>query len=201
MNSTNRGLNRLFVLIVGVILGALGAASAALMLVPQVRTGWESSAPLVRDTVDTAFAQSLIPGTDTSWIGVGVIAVLMTTIAVLVAFALKQGHGRTNRLIRDARTENGATVIESSIAEDLLEDLLGGRPELIAASVSTYDVRGTPTLNVSVTARRGVSPRDVARTVENGVLALDAVLGRSIPTFVQIGGGFRARANSATRLE
>jgi hypothetical protein len=200
MNSTNRGLNRLFIFIIGLLLLILAAAFAAIAFVASLRSGWDAEAPTVQDNVDGVFAASPLFGTGTSWIGVGVIAVMVLLIALLVVFIVKQGRGRTHRLIRDEQTEHGVTIIDAAVAEDVLKDALKDRPELVSASVSTYDVRGTPTLNVSVTARRGVSPKQIAHTVEAAVRALDSVLGHEVPVVLQIGGGFRARTTAPTRL-
>lgn len=200
MNSTNRGLNRFFILVVGLIVLILGLATVAVGLIPRVRTEWKDTAATVQKNVNGAFAASPMFNTGNSWIGVCVIALLVILIIVLLVFIAKQGHGRTNRLMRD-RTEHGVTVIDSTVAEQLLEDALTRRPELVSARVSTYDVKGTPTLDVAVTARRGVSPKEVASTVEQVVKTLDTVLGRQIPTLVQISGGFRARTRAATRLQ
>lgn len=200
MNNTNRGLNRLFIFVIGLILLILGLVAAAVSLVPIIRTGWEDTAPAVQDNVDGAYTASPMFATGNSWIGVGILALLAILVVLLLAFIFKQGHGHTSRLIRDERTENGVTVIDSRVAEDVLNDALTGRPELISSRVSTFDVKGTPTLNIAVTARRGVSPKEVAMTVEQVVHGLDAVIGKQIPAYVQISGGFRARTSSATRL-
>ncbi|WP_309615219.1 hypothetical protein [Salinibacterium sp.] len=201
MNSTNRGMNRTFIFIIGLLLMVVGVAVAALSLLPAFRSGWQATAPAIKRGVDDVYAASPMFSTGTSWIGLGVIALLLVLIAALLVFIVKQGRGRTRRLIRDGHTENGVTIIDAAVAEDALRDALSDRPELISTSVSTYDVRGTPTLNVSVTARRGVSPKQVSQTVEAAVHALDSVLGREIPVVVQIGGAFRARTTASTRLQ
>lgn len=200
MTNTNRGLNRLFTFIVGLIIFILGIATAAIHVMPAIRTGWEITAPTVQHNIHDVHASALLaPGV--SWITIGVIALLALLIMLLVAFIFTQGHGHTSRLIRDSRTDHGVTVVDSTVAEEALQGVLNGRPELVSAHVSTFDVKGAPTLKVSVTARRGVSPKEIATTVESVVRALDALLGREIPAYLHISGGFRARTNSATRLQ
>lgn len=201
MNNTNRALNRLFIFIIGVLLVALGAVAVAVGVLPGFRPGWEETAPTIRGGIDEVYGASPMFSTGTSWIGLGVLIALTLLVVALVIFIAKQGKGRTHRLIRDQQTQHGVTVIDAAVAEDVIKDALADRPELVSASVSTFDVRGTPTLNVSVTARRGVSPKQISRTVETAVHALDSVLGREIPVVVQIGGGFRARTSAATRLQ
>jgi len=200
MTNTNRGLNRLFIFIVGLIVFILGIATASTHVIPAIRTGWEGTAPTVQQNIHEVHASAMLaPGV--SWITIGVLAVLAILTILLVAFIVKQGHGRTSRLIRDDRTDHGVTVIDSTVAEEALQGVLNGRPELVFAHVSTFDVKGAPTLKVSVTALRGVSPKEITTTVESAVRALDALLGREIPTYLHISGGFRARTNSATRLQ
>lgn len=200
MTSTNRGLNRLFIFLIGLILVVLGAGTIAVAAVPAITTGWEDTAPTVRENIDGVHnAAPLTP--DLSWVTIGVIAVLVLLVVLLVVFIVKQGHGRTARLLRDDTTDNGVTVVDARVAESLLQEALDDREELVASHVTTFDVKGTPTLNVSVTARRGVSPKDIATTVNTTVETLDRVLGREIPTYLHISGGFRARTTTATRLQ
>jgi hypothetical protein len=201
MNSTNRGLNRFFIVVVALILIAVGAAVAAVGLFSHIRSGWKALAPDVQRGIDDAYAASPLLSTGTSWIGVGVIALLALIVVAMIVFIVKQGNGRTRRLIREERTAHGVTIVDAAVAEDILKDALADRPELVGATVTTFDVRGTPTLNVSVTARRGVSPQQISAQIEAAVRALDAVLGREIPVIVQIGGGFRARTSAATRIQ
>ena len=200
MTSTNRGLNRFFIFLVGLILLVLGLAAIAVAAVPVITTGWQDTAPTVQQNVDGVHAAAAI-NPQVSWVTIGVIAVLVILAVLLIVFIFKQGHGRTSRLLRDDSTEHGVTVVDAKVAESLLQEALDDREELVASHVTTFDVKGTPTLNVSVTARRGVSPKDVAITVNTAVKALDGVLGREIPTYLHISGGFRARTASATRLQ
>jgi len=56
-------------------------------------------------------------------------------------------------------------------------------------------------LKVSVTCRRGVSPREATRAVESTLAAFDDLLGLPVPVLIQISGGFRARVSSASRAQ
>jgi len=199
MTSTRRGLNRLFLVIVGLLLIVTGLGVIAVVTVPAVRDGWSSTAPAVQRSVDEAHAASLLTP-EVSWITIGVIAVLVLLAGLLIAFMVKQGHGRTGRLLRETREDEGTTVVDARVAETLLEDALARRDELFASRVTTFDVTGTPTLNIAVTARRGVSPRTVADAVDADVTALDSVLGRQVPAYLHISGGFRARTTARARV-
>lgn len=201
MNSTNRGLNRLLLVVVGLLLVAVGAAAATAVLLPAVRDGWKASADPVRDQVATWLQTTPLGGTGVSWIMPAVLVVIVLAVVLLVAFVLRQGRGRTGTVVDESVGEHGQTVISSKVAEEAIQDALSARPEFVASHVSTYRVTRTPTLKVSVTCRRGVSPADASAIVESTLRALDQLLGRELPALVQISGGFRARVSGSTRLQ
>lgn len=200
MNSTNRGLNRTLIFVVGLLLLILGAASLALGVVPRIMTGWGDTAPTVQQNVSGALVATPLLSTGTSWLWIVLIAVLAVIAVLLIAFVVRQGHGHTRELFHDQTTEHGSTIVRSSVAADALKDALKGRDDLVASSVSTYDVQGDTVLKISATARRGVSPKDVQTSIENTLHALDDLLGFEVPALIQIGGGFRARVAKTTRL-
>jgi hypothetical protein len=201
MNSTNRFANRLLIFACGLLLVAVGGAAAAAVLVPGIRDAWKDAGSQVTDQVGTALEQTQLTGLEVSWILIAVVALLVIGIIVLIVFIARQGHGHTDRAITDDSGEHGTTVVESSVAEHALQDALAGQSEFVASHVSTYKVRRTPVLKVSVTCRRGVSPRDAATIVESKLRALDELLGRELPALIQVSGGFRARATKTTRLQ
>ncbi len=201
MNNTNRAFNRIFIFIIGMVLLLLGAVTAALPLLPNIGDGWRNTAPVVHRAVTRWFTAAPLPGTANSWWVIAVIALLTIVVAVLVVFIFRQGHGRTAHLINDAPTEYGRTIIESAVAEDALTDALANRPEFISTRVTTFQVKKTPVLNISITARRGVSPKDVTATVEEALAALDEILGETLPACLHITGGFRANVAKSTRLQ
>lgn len=196
MNSTNRAANRLFLLIVGIVVIALGAAAVVVGAVGDIRSAWSDSAPAVADEVDRVLADPA-----TAWVLYAVLAGLVVIVVVLLVFVFRQGHGHTGRIVITPQTDAGRTVIESAFAEQLLTSALSERPEFVSASVSTYAVRREPVLKVAVTARRGVSPTDVVDIVERAARDLDSLLGVQVPMLVHISGGFRSRVTPATRLQ
>lgn len=201
MNNTNRGLNRGFILIVGLVLLILGSAAAAVALVPVVRDAFTAVAPDAPATVSGWLQATPVGATDTSWISVGVLAALVLIVVLLLIFTIRQGNGHTSKLLSDTATGTGTTVVETSVAEHALQDALGARAELVGSRVTSYDVRGTTVLKIAVTARRGVSPKDVSAIVEDALRALDRLLGVEIPALLQISGGFRTRVSRSTRLQ
>ncbi len=201
MNSTNRAANRLLILIVGLLLLVVGAAAAAAVLLPTVRDGWEGATGQVTDQVSAWLQQTPLGGTGASWIMPALLVLAVIGIIVLIVFIARQGRGHTGVAVREPTSEHGTTVVESAVAERALQDAIGGRSEFVASHVSTYRVKRTPVLKISVTCRRGVSPADAAAIVDDAVRALDVLLGRPLPALVQISGGFRARVTSTARLQ
>ncbi|MBF4552411.1 hypothetical protein [Pseudoclavibacter sp. VKM Ac-2888] len=201
MNSTNRGLNRLLIVATGLLLLTVGAAAALGAWLPGAKDTWTPISETVNTQVGSWLQQTPFPGTDFSWLMIAVVAVLVVGIILLLAFALRQGQGRTGTLIHDRSSDTGRTIVDVSVARDALADALGERDEFLSTSVSAYDVKRTPTLKVSATCRRGVSPRDATAIVEQNLEALDALLGQKVPVLLQLSGGFRAKVQQSTRLQ
>ena len=200
MNDTNRALNRLIIIACGLLLLVLGAAAAAVALIPVVRDRWASAADDVTRQVSTWLQQTPLGDTGVSWVMPAVLVLLVVAVILLIVFIARQGGGHTGTAVTERTSERGTTVIDSAVAEHALQDALAARPEFVATRVSTYRVRRTPVLKVSVTCRRGVSPKAAATVVEERLRALDELLGRELPALIQVSGGFRARVTRSTRL-
>ena len=201
MNNTNRALNRFFIFLVGLLLFIVGVAALAFAVLPDIQSGWKKTAPTVRDTASGWFAAAHIPDTEVSWWWIAVLAVLVLLIVLLLVFIFRQGHGHTSKFISTTPNGHGRTIIDSKVAEQLVQDALTDHPALVSSHVSTYLVKKTPVLKVSATARRGVSPSDVIATAETALTSLDQLVGQHVLASVQIGGGFRARTAKTTRLQ
>jgi len=200
MNNTNRGLNRTLIMVVGLVLLVAGALVVALSVVPAFGRRWSDIAQQVSSNVSGVLVDTPLGTTGSSWLWIGVIALLLIITALLVAFIVRQGRGHTRRLLSQPPTDNGSTVVDSAVAEQLVTQSLADRPELVSSHVSTYRIRGASVLKIAVTCRRGVSPTDVTALIDDRLHALDALVGAEIPALIQISGGFRARTTKATRL-
>jgi len=200
MNNTNRALNRALILVVGLLTLLAGAALVAITTLPVIRADYRASAPRVHGELTGWFKTIPLAETGTSWGWILILAALVLIVVLLLIFIFRQGHGHDDTLLREDTTPGGATVIDSDVAEQAIQHDLDGRPELLASHVSTYRVRRTAVLKVSVTCRRGESPRQLAEQIENTLTALDTLLGRHIPALIQISGGFRARLSRRTRV-
>ncbi|MFC4242690.1 hypothetical protein ACFOYW_04830 [Gryllotalpicola reticulitermitis] len=199
MNSTNRALNRAVVLVVGLLTLLAGAALVAIATIPAIRDGYRVSAPTLHDDFTTWFRSVPLFDTNTSWGWILVLAALAVVVVLLVTLVARQGRGRHDTLLREETTAHGATVISAAVAQQAIQHDLDGRPEILASHVFACRVRRASVLKVSVTCRRGVSPRLAAHVVEDTLSALDTLLGRQLPALIQVSGGFRARLSPRAR--
>ncbi|MEI3847699.1 MULTISPECIES: hypothetical protein [unclassified Microbacterium] len=121
------------------------------------------------------------------------VAALVLLIVLLAVFVLRQGRGRTDRLVTAGSRTDGTTVVDTALAADVLTDALSSQPDLVGSHVSAYRVRTTPMLDVTVTCRRGASPRAVSDVIDDSLSDLENLVGAEIPALVQIRGRFWSR--------
>ncbi len=200
MNNTNRFLNRTLIFLTGMILLLLGAAAIILSTTPAFGRAWSDMGRIVRQTTAGWLASAPIPGTHTSWWWLALLGGLLVAVIALVVFIFRQGHGHTSQFVPGTRTDTGMTIVYSRLPEQLLEDALRDQPALVGSRVSTYLVRRHPVLKVSVSARRGMSPKDILSQVETTLHALEQLVGQPVLASVQINGGLRARLRKTSRL-
>jgi len=201
MTTTNRFLNRLLLLLVGLVLLAVGGAVAVGALLPDVQ-----------QTVSTAAEDASGPASDAlsgsqPWILWVTAAVALVLILLLLRFIVRQGRGRTSTLLRVSAGSGGSTptggtlTLDAKVAEQVLEEALTRDPGIVSVDVSAFDIRHRRVLRITAHTRRGVSPMQTRRTVDTAVRRWDAVLGEETPVVVQIVSGLRSRMSSASRVE
>ncbi|MBG6213220.1 MAG: hypothetical protein LH475_01865 [Cryobacterium sp.] len=200
MNNTNRALNRSVVFVAGLLLLAAAALLGVLATQTAVQQAWSSVTDSTRATVTSWLQATPLAGTMHSWLWIVALAFLVAVVVLLLTFILRQGRGHVGRLISEQTMDSGTTQIDSAVAEQALRQALSEHPEFLSTRISTYRVMRAAVLKVSVTCRRGTSPTDVVRIVEEALNALDALLGLRIPALVQISGGFRVRSSRTTRI-
>lgn len=182
-------------IVVGLILLLVGVAAVAVAMIPAAADGVDAAASATRDGVKSALGW-LGQEQVASSVALLVTVLIVAVIAVILAFAyiLGQGGGRTHRIVSGPPTAWGTVVVDSAVAEQSIKEALDREQEFASSRVTTFRVRSTPTLAVTVTCRRGVSPADAVERVTETLRALDAVLGEEIPAFIQVQGGFRANS-------
>ncbi|MBB5642465.1 hypothetical protein [Cryobacterium roopkundense] len=189
MNNTNRALNRIGILVFGLVLVAVGGAVAAAALLPDALAAWTAEAERASGQLDMVTAPNGL------LLAVGVAAVL---IALLIVFIARQGRGQTATLL--TKTGDGCVVVSSALAAQTIGAALAEYSGAASASVTAFTVRGVPALKIAVAARRGASPRDIRDHVDILVARWDDLLGEQVPVFIRINGGIASRLAKPTRL-
>ncbi|MEV7634082.1 hypothetical protein ACFYLX_11785 [Pseudarthrobacter enclensis] len=202
MNSTPTLLNRVLLTLLGLKLLAVGALLVLLATVPAVADWWHSWSAAAWSAANHAFDATRFPGRPESWLWIVVALVLLVLVGLMVAWIAQQGKGRSNLLVaeEDPGDVPGDVRIGGGVAEQALKQALAGRPDLASASVTTYDIKGTPALKIRLLPRQGVAPHLLAEEVAGLVDALETVVGRKTPVLIHIGAGARTRFGRAERV-
>jgi hypothetical protein len=202
MNSTPTLLNRILIAVLGLMLLAVGVLLMLLAAVPAVASWWHAWSPGVWNGVNQAFNDTRFPGRSESWLWILVALALLVLIGLMVAWVAQQGKGRANLLAveYDPGEVPGDVRIGGGVAEQALKHALANRPDLAGATVTTYDVKGSPALKVRLLPRQGVAPHLLADEVYALVAALENVVGKKIPVLIHIAAGARTRFSRAERV-
>ncbi len=203
MNSTNRALNRIVLLILGIVLVGIGGIVATAASVPAVADTWATSAEAVQRWATGAWESTQIAGTQLTWVAVALLAAFVLLIALLITLVVRGVRGRRQTAFgaTGSNGEAGRVTVTEGFASDLLKNALTERDEILTAKVTASDVKKQPVLHVSVTPRQNTSPVAVAETVDQLVTNLAALTGRQLPTYISVHSGLRARlAHDQRRL-
>jgi len=178
MTRSNRPLNRLIVLVVGLALVAVGA--------------WEANRvyPVVAIPDVPALSET------TLWVVAAACAVI---VAVAIAWIVTRGRGHSSTVI--SRTDaTGTTSIDARVAADFIADDLARVADVAAVSSRAYRVRGRTALELTVTTRRAADVRHVVDSVRQAVDELDDVLEQRIPVLLHVASGVRANLAREQRV-
>jgi len=207
MTTSNRFVNRLILILVGLVLAAV---TAGLVLVAV-------SQP-VRDAVSAfgsdqgaALVSRISPEDGTPWTGTAVlwplyaiVGVCLLGIVIALVLALAHGRGRTGTVLHDETSAEGGPAgsveFATGFAEDVLENALAGRGDLLDVTVSAYQHGSTTALKVRVLPRSGVSPRTVVDSVRTEVESLDRLLGVRLPVVLEVASSARAGFSKEDRV-
>ncbi|KRE66952.1 hypothetical protein OUO20_20555 [Arthrobacter sp. FX8] len=202
MNSTPALLNRILLTLLGLILLGAGVLLLLLAAVPPVASWWHSWSAGVWSGINRLFDATRFPGRPESWLWIVVALALLALMGLMVAWIAQQGKGRSNLLAAeyDPGDTPGDVRIGGGVAEQALRHALEGRPDLAGATVTTYDVKGSPALKVRLLPRQGVAPHLLAVEVAGLLDAMEAVVGKEIPVLIHIGAGARTRFSRAERV-
>lgn len=203
MNNTNRALNRILLLIIGLLFLGLGAVGVAIMSWPAATDVWKSAGTDTQSWLDQAFASSRIAGSQISWLAVGgVAAIVIVIILLILALTSVAGH-RSKTVFRSSGAQNplGRVTVTESFVSDALKNSLANRDEVLSAHVTANDIRREPVLHVSVTPRQNTDPRVLVDQVNRLLANLAILTGRETETYISIHTSLRARlAHDQRRL-
>lgn len=190
MNRTNRVVNRLLLLIAGIIAAAVGIA----LILRSVRPNWfadvweEFSEPVRSAVFAASHWNAKIPGIGVLS-GVAVLGFLIGLLLLIltVAFFCGLRSGKTKTVLR-IQTARGKTEVDRNIAEAILAGPLRTRTDVLSADTKVYRVRRDPAITLSVTPRQGARLAQILRTIDTAVDDWDALTGAQIPIVVHLHG-------------
>lgn len=215
MSSTHRGLNRILLGVLGLILMAIGVLTAAAALVPAAGAMWTSTTTAAWNSVLKTFRNAPVGTLDFSWWTLAVLAVLIIGIVLAFCWIFSQGGGRSARIgtaeaggtasagsqdTPGSTTVHGTTTVESSVAGHGIRAALKTDDRILSTSVSAWNVRGTDALRLGIQTRKGSSPKEIADLAEEAVHGLDELLGVAVPVLIRIHSGLRSRFAGAGRV-
>jgi hypothetical protein len=202
MNSTPAVLNRILLTVLGLVLLGAGLLLVLLATVPPVGPWWHAWSAGAWGGINRLFDATRFPGRPESWLWIVVALALLALMGLMVAWIAQQGKGKSNLLAAefDPGDTPGDVRIGGGVAEQALRQALEGRPDLAGATVTTYDVKGSPALKVRLLPRQGVAPHLLAGEVSGLLDALESVVGKEIPVLIHIGAGARTRFSRAERV-
>ncbi|WP_159500387.1 hypothetical protein [Microbacterium sp. 18062] len=196
MNGTNRIVNRMILLVVGLVLLGAGGAAVTAVTWPVAGDTWNAGLSSATEWMVGADEQTRISdATTVSWFVLALLVALLLVVVIAVTVIARLGGGRSSTVIRVEAAEGaqGPVTIRQEFASDAITHSLAGHDEILSSRVSARRVRGTDVLHVSVTPRQNTSLAEVAATVTRLVDNLATLTDRDTPTYVSIHSGVRAR--------
>lgn len=202
MNRTPRALNRVLLGLLGLVLMALGGGLLWISFDGAAARRWQSFAPEALARIQAFAADTALPGQSQSWVWVLLVLAMIAAIVLLVLWATAQGRGRTGTLVSEYDDDGapGRVAISGGVAEQALRAALQEDPDVAAAAVSTYDVRGQSALRIRITPRQGAAPHLIAADATRLVEALDTALGRRTVVLISIDAGRKLRFSREDRV-
>jgi len=209
VTSSNRFLNRLLLVVVGVVALAVGAFLIVATLpggsgsLGGTVRGWlaDASSAVADAVAATPLDPSGAGGADGagSWLAVALAALCLLLVIVFAVAAVAHGGGRTGRLVVHDEPA-GSIAISAAFAETAVADALSARRDVTSVHVSAWTVRGRPALKVRVRVTAGAAPAPVVAAASDVVRGLDRVLGEEVPVLVEVVGASVVKRGSDPRV-
>ncbi|WP_066521358.1 hypothetical protein [Curtobacterium ammoniigenes] len=172
MTQSNRTMNRLILILLGLI-----AIAAGLLLgsgsVPAARAA-------LKRTVSLPTHLTIAAATDwTIAVGAGVIVILS------LIWIVTRGRGGTSIAARRAFGRDAVTI-NIALIRAVIDDALRGAPDIVSTGVDAYRVRRQRVLRMRVAVRRGGNAVAALEMVDEALSELDRTLGQQVPVLVHL---------------
>ena len=205
MNGTPRGLNRILLTLIGLIMAVAGCGAIVLATIPSAASWWQGWAGAQLAWLGDYADRTPLLLTSQSWIWLAGAVFFLVVGIVMISWIANQGKGRASTLHdyegnADDDGACGAVRLSCAVAEQALKNALLERTDLFGVSVTSFDFRGQTALRVRVLPRPGVAPHEIAAEIAELVSALDELLGLEVPVLLSIGSGARSRFTKAERV-
>ncbi|KAD4059589.1 hypothetical protein GD627_00265 [Arthrobacter yangruifuii] len=202
MNATPRTLNRFLLGVLGLVLMGIGGGLVLISVWPAAARSWNGFAADAGEGVASALSSTALPGGSGSWIWALLALLSFLGIVLMTGWMAGQGGGRTGTLVSEYDDDGapGRVEISGTVAEQALRTALRENPDVTAAAVSTYSVKGRTALRVRITLRQGAAPHLVAADATALVETLDTVLGHQTPVLLSLEAGRRLRFSREDRV-
>ncbi|MFJ7289342.1 hypothetical protein ACQXVK_14580 [Curtobacterium sp. AB451] len=186
MTGSNRTMNRIILLVLGLVAVIVGVTIGAGVLTP------------VRDAVQpyVDLPRNLDVPASSLWI---VVAVCAVVIVLSLLWVFTRGRGGTSVAVRERSGDDQVTV-NVALVRDVVEHELQDVRDVVGTRVDTYLVRRQRAARIRVAVRRGGDAVTVLDAVDHAVSTLDRTLGRQLPILVHLTGGTRSALAKATRV-
>ncbi|OKL46644.1 hypothetical protein BSR29_07455 [Boudabousia liubingyangii] len=204
-----RAWNRILAFFTGLLMLVIGVGLALTQLWPAFNTQWEKYGTQGLDLLKEGLDHSRIPGSELSWIHVGVFALLIIAIIVSLATIFGQSGGKTKHTLSFSSPAldgsggtSGSTTLTTKFIEQYVQDKLQSEPTINSVNVSSWMVKRKNGLLLRVRLNTGASPAAAYRRIDMLTKDLDRLLGQSIPLMVRLsqGGTIAKSFQSAPRV-
>ncbi|QCR18122.1 hypothetical protein [Agrococcus sp. SGAir0287] len=198
MTTTNRGWNRIVLVLLGIVWLAGGAVLVARQIwADQTVAAWEAAPQAVADGWDALAAQfglsvgSLDPAA--LW-GVVLIAAAAIVLVWAIVHAATRGKGRTSDAV-----DQDDVVVEAGAVEDMYRRALGTHPDVLGVKVTAWRHRGANAWRASVDVRDHARLDEVADRATQAAHETRERIGIDAPVVVHLASSIRASVSKTAR--
>lgn len=202
MKKTNRTLNRLVLLLTGLLL----AIAAALVLLPMLPVQFDP----VQQVLQAAQRQWQVLDDQQLQIGsrqqvpasLAVLVGAAVVVIVLLAVFVSTRRSRTRRTAAEFSQPDGRTVADRRVVAALIAEPIEARADVIAARTTVRTWKKAPALEVEIRVRRGADLARVLGDAQQRLAEWESLSGERMPVLVHLADrswadGFRSTAPAA----